>query len=165
MFVHLIWKEVDIDNGIIEHMPRKTRRKNKIVRLPIHPVLSAILKELQSASKSQYLFPIKYKLYSKSASYVTKPIQQHFEACGIKTKEDPKNNHRRKRIIRVGFHSLRHSFVSLCAANHVPQVAIQELVGHGSPAMTALYSHAGDEQKAKAIARLPVIDFENNKER
>ena len=61
--------------------------------------------------------------------------------------------------MRVGFHSLRHSFVSLCAANRVPQVAIMELVGHGSPAMTALYSHAGEEQKAKAIAALPALVF------
>ena len=55
---------------------------------------------------------------------------------------------------------LRHSLVSLCDANHVPQVAIMELVGHGSPAMTALYSHAGDEQKMKAISALPAVSFE-----
>jgi hypothetical protein len=35
-----------------------------------------------------------------------------------------------------------------------------ELVGHGSPAMTRLYSHAGDEQKSKAIASLPAVQFE-----
>jgi len=85
-----------------------------------------------------------------------------FESCGIQTTEAPTNGHRRKRIVRVGFHSLRHSFVSLCAANRVPQVAIMELVGHGSPAMTALYSHAGDEQKAKAIAALPAFTFEGD---
>ena len=73
------------------------------------------------------------------------------------------NGHRRRAIIRVGFHSLWHSFLSLCAANRVPQVAIMELVGHGSPAMTALYSHAGDEQKAKAIAALPAFAFEDGK--
>ena len=57
---------------------------------------------------------------------------------------------------------MRHSFVSLCAANRVPQAAIMEMVGHGSPAMTALYSHAGDEQKVKAIAGLPAIDFDSD---
>jgi hypothetical protein len=40
-----------------------------------------------------------------------------------------------------------------------------ELVGHGSPAMTALYSHAGDEQKAKAIAALPSFEFDSSKTR
>ncbi len=68
-------------------------------------------------------------------------------------------------VCRVGFHSLRHSFVSLCAANRVPQVAIMELVGHGSPAMTALYSHAGDEQKLKAITALPTVSFETEEDK
>lgn len=158
----LKWSGVDLERGIIEHMPLKTQRKKKKVRLPIHPVLDAILKELRAAStRTDYLFPKEYELYSRHTSNITKKIQRHFMDCGIKTTEKPPNDHRRKRIVRVGFHSLRHSFVSLCAANRVPQVAIQELVGHGSPAMTALYSHAGDEQKAKAIAGLPAIDFEN----
>jgi hypothetical protein len=47
----------------------------------------------------------------------------------------------------------------LCAVNRVPQVAIQDLVGHGSPAMTALYSHADFDQKRAAIATLPEIVF------
>jgi hypothetical protein len=38
-------------------------------------------------------------------------------------------------------------------------VAIQELVGHGSPAMTMLYSHADEGQKATAIASLPTMSF------
>jgi integrase/recombinase XerD len=58
---------------------------------------------------------------------------------------------------------LRHSFVSLCAANRIPQVVIQELVGHGSPAMTALYSHADFEQKQNAINTLPALVFSDNK--
>ena len=73
------------------------------------------------------------------------------------------NGHRRRAIVRKGFHSLRHSFVSLCAANRVPQVAIQELVGHGSPAMTALYSHADFTQKQDAINGLPAMVFDEQK--
>ena len=116
--VTLRWDAVHADQGSIEITPMKTRRLNKKVRLPIHPVL-----------------------------------------------ERPANEHRKRAIVRVGFHSLRHSFVSLCAAHRVPQVAIMELVGHGSPAMTALYSHAGDEQKAKAIAALPAFAFDAAKKR
>ena len=43
---------------------------------------------------------------------------------------------------------------------NVPQAAVQELVGHSSPAMTALYTHAGDELKAQAVAALPAMSFE-----
>ena len=41
----------------------------------------------------------------------------------------------------------------------MPQHAIQELVGHGSPAMTMLYSHADDAQKVSAINVLPDLTF------
>ena len=95
---------------------------------------------------------------------MSRKIQQHFRNCGIETNEDTGDGQRRNRITRVGFHSLRHSFVSLCAASGVPQVAIQELVGHGSPAMTAVYSHANDKQKASAVASLPVIHFGSGKQ-
>ena len=64
---------------------------------------------------------------------------------------------RRQTIVRKGFHSLRHSFVSLAAASGVPQVVIQDLVGHGSAAMTAHYSHSSLAQKTAAIASIPEI--------
>ena len=34
-----------------------------------------------------------------------------------------------------------------------------EMVGHGSPAMTRLYSHAGAEQKRDAVDKLPVLQL------
>lgn len=161
----LKWEEVDLENRIIEHVPMKTKRLNKIVRLPIHPVLEALLVELRKKKRKRnaYVLPKKAEQYMKDSAGVSKEIQAHFEANGIKTREEPTNGHRKKAIVRVGFHSLRHSFVSLCAANNVPQVAIMELVGHGSPAMTRLYSHAGDEQKTKAIAGLPDITSRKKK--
>jgi len=158
--VTLRWDAIHADEGFIEIMPMKTRRLNKQVRLPVHPVLEALLKELRAkAGQGEHLFPQDREEYLKDRGAVTQRIQQLFTDCGIQTKEAATNGHRRMAIVRVGFHSLRHSFVSLCAANRVPQVAIMELVGHGSPAMTALYSHAGDEQKAKAIAALPAYAF------
>ena len=60
--------------------------------------------------------------------------------------------------MRVGFHSLRHSFVSLCAKAKTPLHVVQKLVGHGSPLLTAeVYLHLDSEQKRDAIAALPKI--------
>ena len=160
--VNLRWEDVNLAAGFIEIMPMKTRRTNKKVRLPIHPILEALLTELHATARGKLLFPEDRLSYQSDQSVTTRRIQAFFESCGIQTNEKPANGHRRRAIIRVGFHSLRHSFVSLCAANRVPQVAIMELVGHGSPAMTALYSHAGDEQKAKAIAALPAFEFDRD---
>jgi integrase len=161
--VTLRWSEIDFDKHAIERVPSKTRRKGKVITFPLHPVLEAMLRELRAKTDAAavYLFPEDAVRHARGqSSAITKTIQDHFTACGIQTTEKATGGHRKHAIVRVGFHSLRHSFVSLCAANSVPQVAIQELVGHGSPAMTRLYEYADEGQKAKAIAQLPAVTFE-----
>ena len=65
-----------------------------------------------------------------------------------------------RRGVEVGFHSLRHSFVSLCANAGVPLAAVQAIVGHSSPAMTRHYSHLGIEAARGAVAALPAVTME-----
>ena len=173
---------VNFKAGIITVMPMKTRRKKKVIRIPLHPVLAGLLFELREEETGDYLFPDERDWYLQDPARLSKRIQKFFNGCGIQTQKEgtgrdahkeavekwekggkrgPKPVYQRA-VVEVGFHSLRHSFVSLCAANRVPQVAVMELVGHGSPAMNRLYSHAGDELKAKAIAALPSVDFEES---
>jgi len=159
--VSLRWADIGRDSITIT--PLKTIRKGKKVTMPIHPVLHALLKELKAGQAAgDYLFPAEREAYSKDIAAITKRFQQFLNDCGIKTTEEG-GAHRRRVIILKGFHSLRHSFVSLCAANRIPQVAIQELVGHGSPAMTELYSHADFQQKQAAIKTLPAFAFADSK--
>ena len=56
----------------------------------------------------------------------------------------------------VGFHRLRYFFVSECAKAGVPLAVVQELVGHGSPAMTRHYTKIDMETTAKAMRALEV---------
>jgi integrase len=165
--ITLRWDEVNLDAGEIIRIPLKVSRKGerKQITIPIHPVLEKMLQELRDEVDpgATYLFPESAKRYRRERSGVTKPLQDFFESCGIQTTVEPENGHRRKRIVRVGFHSLRHSFVSLCAAKRVPQSAIMDLVGHGSPAMTAIYTHADKALKGRAIKKLPGKLFANGK--
>jgi integrase len=160
----LKWDEFDWETRMIRRVPRKIARKRKELVIPMHPVLDAILREIPHSGSSPYLFPVEAEVYARNPPQISNNIQKFFGACGIKTTEAP-TGQRQKPIVRVGFHSLRHSFVSLCAANDVPQVAIMELVGHGSPAMTRLYSHAGTAQKVQAIASLPSFSFDHEREK
>jgi integrase len=159
--VTLKWEEIDFEERYIRRVPMKTRRKGKAVSFPLHPVLETMLLQLKGKKKcTGYVFPETAARYDKDRAAISKEIQAFFsKTCGLETHEHDPSIHRKNAIVRVGFHSLRHSFVSLCAANNVPQVAIMELVGHGSPAMTALYSHAGKELKENAIAGLPEMAF------
>ena len=179
--VCLRWDAVNFKTKIITVMPMKTRRKKKTITISMHPILVGILSELREESRGDFLFPEERERYLKDPASLSKRIQKFFTDCGIEThkagtgktpeykaalKAWKKGGSKGEKpiytraVVEVGFHSLRHSFVSHCAANNVPQVAVMELVGHGSPAMNRLYSHAGDEQKMKAIAALPAIDFD-----
>lgn len=153
--VNLRWADIHPDR--IEIMPRKTKRKGKKITLPIHPALAVLLAERRAQVTGDYLFPDERATYARDNSSITQRFQKFLTDCGIQTTETADEHRRQRAVVRKGFHSLRHSFVSLCAMNRVPQVAIQDLVGHGSPAMTALYSHADFDQKCAAIATLPDV--------
>jgi integrase len=47
---------------------------------------------------------------------------------------------------------LRHTAVSLLKDAGIPQAAVQELIGHDSEQMSALYTHVGREALEKAAA-------------
>ena len=49
---------------------------------------------------------------------------------------------------QLSFHSLRHTAVSLLKDAGIPQAVVQELVGHDSEQMSALYTHVGREALA-----------------
>jgi len=52
---------------------------------------------------------------------------------------------------------LRHTAVSLLKEAEIPQAVVQELVGHDSEQMSALYTHVGRETLERAAAALPEI--------
>lgn len=155
----LKWGNVHFDRGVIEFIPLKTRRKGKVVTIPMHNVLRNVLLEIKGNSKDGLVFPLEGARYLADRGTASALILNHFRACGIATSETVPGLRRKRAVARAGFHSLRHSFVSLCAASGVPQVTLMEMVGHGSPAMTRLYSHAGAEQKRDAVDKLPVMQL------
>jgi integrase len=58
----------------------------------------------------------------------------------------------------IRFHDLRHSAASLMLAQGIPLRSIQEILGHGSIAMTAnLYAHVGEQLKRQAADAMGAI--------
>src|ERR1039458_9308795 len=106
-------------------------------------------------------------LHAKEQGKLSANIQAFFESCGIKTKEEIGEGHRRRAIVRVGFHSLRHTLVSLCAKSGAPLHIVQKLVGHGNPMLTSdKYLHIDEADKQAAISNLPSLELQeaSNKE-
>ena len=162
----LQWGEVDLIRCLIQRVPRKTaRRTGKPVQVPIHRTLAAMLAETPENSRRGPVLPETCAAYNADGYSVPKQIQAHFEACGIATHApgtgfvkdaDGDDVHSGKRaLVDVGFHSLRHTFVSLCRAANTPLSVVESIVGHSSPAMTRHYTHTGEDAARSAIALLP----------
>jgi integrase len=147
---------VDLVRGIIRRVPNKTARRNpKPVIVPIHPTLRAIFDDAHDVpDRGDQVLPELAALYRDHRTILNKSIQKHFLACGIRT-QSPGAGQRAS--CEVGFHSLRHSFVSLCRAANAPLSVVESLVGHNSPAMTRHYTHTGEAAAGAAVAALPDI--------
>jgi integrase len=140
--------------GIISLVPQKTaRRSQKRVTLPMHPVLLDML--IGAKGRTGYVIPGIAERYQQYEGAMSRDITDLFESVGIETRSKVDGSERNRPD--CGYHSLRHTFVSLCAAGGVPQSVVQSLVGHGSPAMTAHYTHVGTEAARRAVAMLPDV--------
>lgn len=158
----LKWSEVDFRKNIITKLPSKTKNLKKPVYIPIHSELAAVLKflknNLDNKNKEEYILPNISRTYIKSETYLNKKIQNTFIKAGIETTVAREGAKRRTAV--YGFHSFRHSFVSMCADGNTPMHVVMELVGHNSKAVHQVYQHASDELKRKAIEMLPKIEGE-----
>jgi integrase len=164
------WSECDLVRGLIQRVPNKTaRRTPKPVLVPIHGVLSVVLEETPEKARRGFILPESAALYQRDAAALTKRIQKHLIACGVRTQvegtgfvmvkgedgEDVKQHSGKRAVVEVGFHSLRHTFVSLCREAGAPLSVVESIVGHSSPAMTRHYTHTGEAAARSAIALLP----------
>ena len=147
----LKWSEIDFEKSLISRLPNKTRNLQKILEIPL---LGNLKKELEVVSKRQknkeiYVLPDMAKRYLSSPASLSLLVQSLLRQAGIKTAIERSGVIRKSPI--YGFHSFRHSFVSLCAANGIPVNVVMELVGHRSLMVHEIYQHASSEQKIKAI--------------
>ncbi len=107
------------------------------------------------AGRGGYVFPELAALYLHDDTILVKRIKKVFKECKIETMS--KVEGRKKMATEVGFHSLRHSFVSLSANAGANLAAVQAVIGHSSPAMTRHYLHADQNNVKNAVALLPNV--------
>jgi len=169
---------VDLARGIIRRIPNKTAKSGKPVVVGIPPALHERLSAVKG--RTGYVLPDMAERYQRDVALVTNAVKAHVLDCGIdvhapgtgeriKRKKDgtPERDKKTGRVIventdkpaivEVGFHSLRHTWVSLHAERGTPQAVIQASVGHANPAMTRHYTHISDETAREVALALPVF--------
>ena len=152
------WGTVDMVRRVIVTTPRKTKKKKTIVEIPLHSALYAILDETPPRSRTGYLMPDMAATYERGTSAVAARIRRAFETAGFKTRAEVDGY--ANAVAKVGFHSLRHTFVSLMGNAGAPLALVQSIVGHSNPMMTAHYFHARTDALANAVGNLPAITGE-----
>jgi len=166
----LKWGEVDLDRGTVRRIPNKTAKSGKPVLIGIPSALAAKLAEIPQSRRKGYVLPKHAALYNYRSEDgrptrqpdISNEIQKHFkDRCGILVHRegtgyvkvsDPTKKHKylwkhtgKRAVVEVGFHSLRHTWVSLHAAAGTPQGVIQDVIGHKNPSMTAHYTHISED--------------------
>ncbi len=130
----------DLHDDIIKLIPAKTKRNKKAVIIPLHNEAFEIIKNQKRTSI--YVFAEAAKQYKSDTQSYRSAFGKILKALEIKENTEG----------QVGFHSLRSTFVTNCEESGIPRHIIMGIVGHGSSAMTKLYSH--DIQSAKIIQKL-----------
>lgn len=144
--VRLAWE--DIRDGAVFVTTGKTGAK---VGIPLHPRLAEVLGE--RGDRSGLVMPTLARDYAHgSRSLVPQKMSRLFRACGITTSRKVAGSGMARPD--CGFHSLRHTFVSRCAAAGVPQSIVQALVGHSSARMTEHYTHLSDKAFLAAFSNI-----------
>ena len=165
----LAWNSVNLERGVIQLIPTKTRMHahGQPVTIPIHPQLKAELSTPISESTSTrstcstrlpsiFVNPMLADYYKNSKWRISHGLELIFKAAHIET--SVKIEGRRTRTPEATFHSLRHTFVSLAANAGVPLPVVQSIVGHSSTAMTRHYYHENEEMLRQAVAAIPSLD-------
>jgi integrase len=154
----LRWAEVDLPRCMIRRIPNKTARRNpKPVIVPVHPILREMLSETPLNRRGEYVLPEMAALYARNICAVTDRVQRHFKSCGIKLHKPGTGKDGKRAVVEVGFHSLRHTFVSMCRESNAPLAVVESIVGHSNPAMTRHYTHVGELAAGRAVALLPAV--------
>ena len=153
------WGKIDLVRGLLTTNPHKTDKT--FVRIPLHPTLAGMLSEVPEKERRGFVLPETAEVYGRNASVLTNRIQKTFRRAGIQTSSAAEDG--KKARVDVGFHSLRHTFVSLSANAGVPLAVVQSIVGHSNPVMTRHYFHASDDALKGAVAAIPdVIEATGN---
>ena len=151
--VCLRWSDIDMDNGVVRLVPAKTRKHGTEVVISFRGTpLQNILESTSADNRTGFVMPSLAEMYQRENWRLRGMIARVFADCGIQTTV---SSDKGRKSADVGFHSLRHSFVSMAANAGVPLAIVQAVVGHTSTAMTQHYFHVSRDALDKAAQALP----------
>jgi len=155
---NMTWKSVDLAAKTIRYSPQKTSRGKKRTSelvIPIMPELETHL--LTLASNDTPNAPLCPTLSAKGTggnNGLSSTFTRIMKNAGIYSDEGEEKKGKGRRFKSLGFHSLRHSFVSELANADVAAEVRQKISGHKSEAVHERYTHLETETKRRAMEKM-----------
>jgi len=151
------WQNIDLERRYLSVKQFKT---GKEVTFPIAPELYAAFQEALVWKVDAYVCPKTAARYNQTNAagkdvgnnLVNIDVLRVIRWIGLEPSVDVPG--RDKKMTVYGFHSLRHSFASFCAAENVPKATLLSFLGTDSDIADKYYTHVGDASQRQAIAAI-----------
>jgi integrase len=154
-------ENVNLSAGMITMNRRKT---GKQVIIPISENLRAMLVKLWPKGGKGYFWPDEADRYLKSgSSSFSQEFYDMLASAGLVKKRDEKKKgsgkgrSAKRAPQKIGFHNLRHTFVTHLKIGGAVDSVAKELAGHSSSAVNMVYTHLPAETLSLAIKQLPEV--------
>jgi integrase len=147
------WANVNFDEGVVDFLPKKTRRNSKRVVVPFHPDLDQHLQEIAPDRPVIFICPALAGKMTGGEHGLSKSFKSIMEKAGIDAQlVEGKGN---RKFSKLSFHSLRHSFNSILANKGVNQETRMSFTGHSSTEINDDYTKLDLPTLKSAISKLP----------
>jgi integrase len=155
----LQWHTLDFSDQTLTLRPHKTakRQPKKKVVIPLHPQFMVWLRKQTRGIGIAPVFPTLFGKDGGGNSGLSQTFRRIMERAGIKGRVLREASGEGRSLSSLSFHSLRHSFNAALANAGIGVEMRQELIGHSSLEMNAIYTHPDIEVKRQAILKLPRV--------
>jgi integrase len=164
--VSLSWDHINFELRQIRYFPRKSNRgqtrrpdwKKHVtgqLEVPLMPEVEAHLLSLPSTDDPiEKLCPTLAAKSTGGNRGLSRMFQRVMAAADIHSDRGVEKKGKGRQFKTLGFHSLRHTFVSELANADVPADVRRQISGHSDEKIHERYTHLGLETKRRALAHL-----------
>jgi integrase len=164
--VSLSWENVNFELRQIRYFPRKSNRgqarrpdwKKHVtgqLEVPLMPEVEAHLLSLPSSDDpAAKLCPTLAAKSTGGNCGLSRMFQRVMAAAGIHSDRGVEKKGKGRQFKTLGFHSLRHTFVSELANADLPADVRRQISGHSDEKIHERYTHLGLDTKRRALAHL-----------
>lgn len=148
---NLKWSDIDFEKNTMSVVPQKTKKHMSApITIPLHKTLRDALLEVK---RGECVHVSEANAEAYAHGKLNGEVTELFKKCGIVTSTFDNG----KKKLLCGFHSLRHTFVSMAINSGMPSMLVQKIVGHSSVNMTNAYFHENMVKASEGIAQMPDV--------